>query len=279
MRGPNNADDTNLRNIISFGKYHDEMTQPVLTQIRAYWEELRAGRLMPLRSEVDPREMSPFLETCFVLERVSSGDVRFRLAGMAINELMAMEVRGMPLRALIAPVDRPMFSAKLAAVFVTPEIQEYRLESDQPHAPELSAVLLVMPLKDENGEVNRAIGCMTTKGTLGIAPRRFRVKELKRTSLLTGLTEGDPLVSMGVAPLTTAPMSAPQTGAPATSGFSEHGIAYKHRPTAKMADKSGADNGGTSAGKGAGKGTSEVKTAQKKRASEKAHASYLRVIK
>ena len=267
MRGPNNDEQPKFRNIVSFGKYHSQMTQPVLSQIRSYWEELRAGRLMPLRSEVDPREMSPFLESCFVLERVPSGDVRFRLAGMGIGDLMGMEVRGMPLRALISPADRPLFSAKLANVFETPEIQEYKLQSDQPNSPDLSAVLLILPLKGDDGVVSRAIGCLTTSGSIGVAPRRFRVKDLQRTSLLTGLTEGNAFVMpdrpVDPRPHATAhaePAMQSPTKAPAkapVNGFAETGKPFKHRPKAHGAPQN---------------------VAQKK-ASAKAHASYLRVIK
>lgn len=258
MRGPNNGDTPKFRNIVSFGKYHSEMTQPILGQIRSYWEELRAGRLMPLRSEVDPREMSAFLEACFVLERVPGGDVRFRLAGMGVNDLMGMEVRGMPLRALISPADRPLFSAKLAALFDTPEIQEYRLHSDQPNSPELSAVLLILPLKGDDGVVNRAIGCLTTTGTIGVAPRRFRVKDLQRTSLLTGLTEGKAFVLSETASPTQSARPTPTSQEPAVhSGFSETAEPFDHKQKPRPVRPD----------------------VEKQRAAAKAHASYLRVIK
>ncbi len=178
-------------NVIPFGTYHTAMTQPILAQIRDYWEELRAGRLMPLRSEVDPRDMSSFLEMCFVLERSALSDPRFRLAGMSINDMMGMEVRGMPLRSIIVPDARAAFDIQIDAVFDTPEIQEYKLISDPGSAPRLTGNLLVLPLKGEGEETNRAIGCLVTEGVIGPKPRRFRVSQLQRTSLVSGLVDVD----------------------------------------------------------------------------------------
>lgn len=174
------------RNILEFGPYQTAMTHPPLAEIRRYWDELRAGRLMPLRAEVDPRDMSSFLECCFILDRKTAGDVRFRVAGMALNDLMGMELRGMHLRSVIEPNARAQFSASLEKMFDTPEIQEYQLRSAPSHAPALTARLLILPLRDDKGDVTRAMGCLVTQGIVGIPPRRFTVDQVACTSLLTG---------------------------------------------------------------------------------------------
>ncbi len=191
MRGQISNGSVRPENVIPFGTYHTAMTQPILAEIRTYWEELRGGRLMPLRSEIDPREMSSFLEVCFVLERTMDTQIRFRLAGLEISDIMGMEVRGMTLRSLISPDARDQFDAQIDAVFETPEIQEYKLVAQERDAPELVGNMLILPLKSETGETDRAIGCLSTQGIVGTPPRRFRVTELQRTSLLTGLSETD----------------------------------------------------------------------------------------
>lgn len=208
---------TGPKNVISFGTYHTAMTQPILGQMRAYWDELRAGRLMPLRSEIDPREMSPFLEVCFVLERQEPGDIRFRLAGMSVNELMGMEVRGMQLRSLIAPEGRAQFSKQIDTIFTEPEIQEFKLTSEQSNAPALTARMLILPLKSQDGEADRAIGCITTEGVVGIPPRRFRVAELQRTSLVTGLSQSSAIFT-------------PRPVEMATAGFAEAAAPFAQGP-------------------------------------------------
>ena len=212
MRGQQSGGTSRSENVVSFGTYHMAATQPILAQIRSYWEELRAGRLMPLRSEIDPREMSPFLEVCFVLERQEPGDIRFRLAGMGVNDLMGMEVRGMQLRSLIAPEGRAHFSKQIDSLFTEPEIQEYKLISRPGNAPELKASMLILPLKSQDGEADRAIGCITTEGVIGIPPRRFHVAELQRTSLVTGLSQSNAV--MTPQPATLAPAGFAEAAAP-----------------------------------------------------------------
>lgn len=174
------------QNILEFGTYHDAMTHPPIAEIRRYWDALRAGRLMPLRSEVDPRDMSSFLECCFILDRQNAGDTRFRVAGMALNELMGMELRGMHVRSVIEPAGRAAFSATLEKMFGTPEVQDYQLSSAPPHAPAMRGRLLVLPLKGDTGEVDRAMGCFVTEGIVGIPPRRFSVDHVEQTCLKTG---------------------------------------------------------------------------------------------
>lgn len=185
---PTNRDqsDKTTRNVLEFGPYLAAMTHPPIAEIRRYWDALRAGRMMPLRSEVDPRDMSSFLECCFILDRKNAGDVRFRVAGMALNDLMGMELRSMHLRSIIEPAARAQFSATLEKMFETPEIQEYQLSSIPSHAPAMAARLLVLPLKCDKGDVNRAMGCLVTTGIVGLPPRRFTVDQVARTSLVTG---------------------------------------------------------------------------------------------
>lgn len=186
--------ETKPSKIIPFETYHTAMTQPALAHIRSYWESLRAGRLMPLRSEIDPREMSPYLEYCFVLQHRGPADTRFRLAGMGLNDLMGMELRGMPLRSIIEREDRAVFSAQLEQTFEEPEIQEYRLISDQPNQPRLTANMLILPLRSDEANSDRAIGCLVFEGVAGVPPRRFRLEAVSRTSLRTGERNGLPKI-------------------------------------------------------------------------------------
>lgn len=195
-------------------------TQPILSEIRTYWEELRAGRLMPLRSEIDPREMSPFLEVCFILERQEPGDIRFRLAGMGVHKLMGMEVRGMQLRSLIAPEGRARFSEQIDTLFSEPEIQEYKLTAEPSSGPMLTANMLILPLKSEDGRIDRAMGCLTTEGMIGTPPRRFNVTELQRTSLKTGLSQVNPVMTPKPS-ATPMPRMAAKPSAQLAAGFAE----------------------------------------------------------
>ena len=172
--------------IVPLWQHHAKRDVSALSEMRGYWESLRSGRLVPQRSEIDPREISGALEYGFILERLQPGAIRFRLAGMHLCDLMGMEVRGMPLRALISPTSRACFSAMLERVFTGPEIHEYEMVSEDLNGSLLRARLLTLPLKSDDGTVDRAIGCFTTEGVVGLAPRRFRVMETRVTSLING---------------------------------------------------------------------------------------------
>jgi len=84
-----------------FKKVGHKMSDPILESLKSYWENLRAGRVAPYRSEIDPREFKHALENMFILEIVGDKNIRVRLAGMKMCEMMGMEVRGMS--------PRPMF--------------------------------------------------------------------------------------------------------------------------------------------------------------------------
>lgn len=69
----------------------------VVADLRAYWDELRQGRAVPTRADVQPAGIGDGLDYAFILERIAPGAARFRLAGRHLVDLMGMEVRGMPL--------------------------------------------------------------------------------------------------------------------------------------------------------------------------------------
>lgn len=169
--------DTRSDKIISFASHATSASMTSLRRMHAYWERLRCGRAIPKRSDIDPREITPLLEYGFLLEHVSAGDIRFRLAGMGIGDLMGMDVRSMPLRALIRPAQRPEFSDSLERVFEMPEIHTYQLVSNQATQCTLEAAMIVLPLMDDQGKISRAIGSVALSGQIGFAPRRFEMLE------------------------------------------------------------------------------------------------------
>jgi hypothetical protein len=151
---------------------------PDLAQMRAYWIALRKdlGRL-PMRSEIDPRGFETALESAFVAERLAPGVARFRLAGMRLNDLMGMEVRGMPLTVFFEPADRDETQRRIERAFCGPAVVELRLASAARFGqPALSGRMLLLPLMAETeGQGTRLLGGLSVQGAIGRAPRRFRV--------------------------------------------------------------------------------------------------------
>ena len=64
--------------IRNYRKIESVMDHPNTQALYRYWNDLRAGRDAPCRSEVDPRRISGCLETMFILEALDNGQLRFR---------------------------------------------------------------------------------------------------------------------------------------------------------------------------------------------------------
>lgn len=156
-------------------------TLAVLQQVRGYWEALRVAGGLPARAKLDPRGMVDCLDKVFLIEQIAPGLARFRLAGMGLNDLLGMDLRGMPLSALFEPVARARIGHELEQVFASPAIMEVWLEAERSVGrPALSGRMLLLPLAGAAGEPKLALGCLVTEGQLGRQPRRFAISGLVR---------------------------------------------------------------------------------------------------
>lgn len=149
-------------------------TELQLRAFHAHWEACRRGGDIPMRADIDPRAIEPLISSAFIAERIAPGVVRLRVAGMNLNDLMGMEVRGMPLGAFIAPADRDAFALRLVDLFDGPAILRCALRARRGIGrPALGGTLMMLPLRSDLGDVSRALGCLVTDGGIGRTPRRF----------------------------------------------------------------------------------------------------------
>jgi len=147
-----------------------------LHQVRAYWDGLRGTDLIPRRRLIEPHGLRDALPHVFLIERIAPGLARFRLAGTHLTQVMGMEVRGMPLSAILVPASRDGARALVEAVFAGPSIVELALESDRGLGrPALQGRMILLPVGDEDESCDRALGCLVTEGDIGRGPRRFAI--------------------------------------------------------------------------------------------------------
>ncbi len=166
----------NGENVIAMAQAPQQLRYPALSQIEGYWQALRRGRLVPDRSELDPRGMDRALDTAFVLETIAPGHGRFRVSGSTITDLLGMEVRGMPLSALFGPAARPALAEILQELVYAPATADLRLRSGRAIGkPVLEGQMRLFPLRAETGEINRILGCIGLTGAIGRTPRRFDI--------------------------------------------------------------------------------------------------------
>ncbi|MEM8880984.1 MAG: PAS domain-containing protein [Pseudomonadota bacterium] len=189
-----NDTDLNLGNVVALKSKDVEMGHPTITLVTRYWDSLRAGRLVPQREEIDPREIQNALSYSFILDRTRPGSVRFRLSGMHLNDVLGMEARGMPVRALCDVPYRQRFMEKVEQVFEKPALLEADLRADKGRAGAMRARLVLLPLSTHGAkgvEVNRALGIFVTDGPAIDPPTRFATRGFAITPLERGVSAFD----------------------------------------------------------------------------------------
>lgn len=64
-----------------------QIDNPVLQFFLSYWQEKRAGRSMPSRADISPREIKPYLGWVCLLDALPGfADFRYRLVGSFVSE-------------------------------------------------------------------------------------------------------------------------------------------------------------------------------------------------
>ncbi|UOA31907.1 hypothetical protein DSM110093_01687 [Sulfitobacter sp. DSM 110093] len=181
--------DHTAQNVVAMSDHRTHVGYGPLAQVEAYWESLRGSRLMPRRSDIDPRGIETALEYAFILERVAVGVARLRIAGGHLRDIMGMEVRGMPITALFATQSRPRVAEVLEEVFQMPGQTSLHLIAPAAHGrPALAGRMLLLPLESDLGDVSRVLGCLMMQGDIGQTPRRFDLAQETRHSVLGGTT-------------------------------------------------------------------------------------------
>lgn len=156
----------------------DRIDLGMIAELRAYWEALRDGDMLPRRERIDPRGIAGALEHSFLIERIAPGVARFRIAGMVYNDLMGMDIRGMPMSCLFLATARDRLQLDLERVFRSPSIITLTLQSERSlgRAP-LHGRMQILPMLSNTGDSTLAIGCLELSGTPGRAPSRFSITD------------------------------------------------------------------------------------------------------
>ncbi len=152
------------------------MKDYIADEVLSYWESLRDGRLVPKRSEIDPRELRSSLNYTFILEADAPDNIRFRLAGSKLCDCMGMEMRGMPAYSMIELKGRNAFNSAIQTCLIRPQILSFRMH------PIASMVLL--PMTDEDNNISRILGCVTVDANHPEFPTRFSVLSMTQTRII-----------------------------------------------------------------------------------------------
>ena len=140
--------------VVDLGRMRQNAAPCPIERAEAHWNDIRGARLMPERSEISPAAMSDTLDQSFILERISKGQMRFRVVGSTVAEFLGHDVRGMPLSVAFRPEDRRLLSEVLAAVMEEPS--QIRLCFDDDARGEM----ILLPLRSDLGDVTRVLGAV-----------------------------------------------------------------------------------------------------------------------
>ena len=158
----------------------EDMRYRLPGEIETYWRAVRGERLVPLRSEIDPRGFEGALDHAFILERTAPMRTKFRLAGLWLTDAFGMEMRGMPATALFVPDQREAAAGVIDRVFTGPEILRMQVCS----AGRSGGEILYLPLRSDLGDTTRALGCVGAPSRPDLAESRFSITGMERTDIM-----------------------------------------------------------------------------------------------
>ena len=159
------------------------MQNPIFTNLYEHWRALRHSNDVPKRSDIDPRVFPDALENTFIFERIAKGDFRARLAGMSLCDMMGMEVRGLSAASFMQSAERVRMENTLEQILSRPAVGELALAGVDIAGNTVDVNMILLPLRNDLGEVNRMIGCISYPQKPFNAPLRFSIKAQKLTPL------------------------------------------------------------------------------------------------
>ena len=151
---------------------------PTLQSLEKYWQALRHAQKLPSRNDIEPSQIDAALPHAFILQKVAPGIARMRVAGQRLNDLLKMDARGMPISTFFAPEAKDEIARLVEAAFSDPAIVSVQLTSPGSIVrPQMTGTMLLLPLRDNDGETTRILGAIVTAGQSGTRPRRFDIVE------------------------------------------------------------------------------------------------------
>lgn len=151
-----------LRRLIPFAPLSDEPVAPHrgLEIVERYWNDLRRGRSMPSRSDIDPADIVPQLPFIGLVDVIEGGcDFRFRLLGTALDYAFGDYYTGWRL----SEVEREDLRRIFSAAFLPParDGKPYRRSgllsiSDKEH---VRFDLVALPLSSDDAQADMLFLC------------------------------------------------------------------------------------------------------------------------
>ncbi|SPJ22311.1 PAS domain-containing protein [Palleronia abyssalis] len=146
----------------------------------AYWNEIGGALDVPGRDAIDPARISGLLGEIVLIERIAPRQAKIRLAGQAIGNAVGIEPRGMPMTSLISTASRGALEDAMEALFDRPSMVELELAGPKtPFRRRMHGELLLLPLRDREDQITRAICYASLPERRTKAPLRFDIMDTR----------------------------------------------------------------------------------------------------
>ncbi|MFT3730877.1 MAG: PAS domain-containing protein [Hyphomicrobium sp.] len=149
------------------------MQEAVSRSLYSYWNALRGSRPAPKRFEIEPSRIANNLPDAFILERIDAGNVRFRLAGTRIAEVLGLELRGRNLFELFDAEDRRTLQDQMDIVAARCAVGVFQIAASSDDGMTAAFEILILPLTHTRDSVERFLGSVAPvdkPGWLGSLP-------------------------------------------------------------------------------------------------------------
>ena len=168
-------------------------------KLYGYWNRLRNGRAAPLRSEIEPAEISSLLPDTFIAECAAFRACRLRLAGTRLCKIFGRELRGEDLLSFWQGSDRQSFSAALRSVLFEAAVAHAIFEASAEDQRSARFELLILPVASTGSAITRLLGAMSAihpPSWLGSMP--LLRQELVELRLITPQEDADMVSDFGI---------------------------------------------------------------------------------
>lgn len=173
-----------MGNIVDLTGRRKARADPARHAVEQHWQAIRGADGVPARDDVDPAQMLDALDRLILVERIAPRQARIRIAGRRVNDLLGMDLRGMPLSCIIAPASRGWLGDCTEALFDGPSRIDLGLAGPRgTFRPRLAAELVLLPLRDRDGIVSRALGYADLPERMGSAPLRMEISGERRSGV------------------------------------------------------------------------------------------------
>jgi len=166
----NDSNYQGIKNVIG------EDATSILSSLEKEWKEMCGDELRPSNSGLDPLKMEDTLPFAFVLKRTGAGASLFRVAGQKVHDLFFEDLSGRNFASLFAPASAETAAELMDAAFTLPAITSFSVVAKRSLGRRpVRGQIILLPMRDPQGDVSRILGAVVTDGTACPHPLRFEI--------------------------------------------------------------------------------------------------------